>query len=249
VGIFNDITEQQMVEKARLDFIRVAAHELRTPLTSLKLGLDVLAKETKGSLNEDQQRSLDVLSLSIERLSTLARNLLDLANIDADLLLMQLQPVEVKPLLGEVVTMFSNIIREKGLYCRVEADGESRLAYADPSRLSQVLYNLVSNAVKYTKKGGISISTGDSAGGFIEICVADTGSGIPRDRQQLIFTSFNRAAEGDGREGTGLGLSIARGIIEAHGGRIWVESKVGEGSRFHFTVPVYDSGQQEHSKH
>ena len=241
VGIFNDITEQIKLEKARLDFIRVAAHELRTPLTSLKLGFDVLAKETRGALNVEQQRSLDVLSLSIERLSTLAKNLLDLASIDADLLTMQMQPVEVKPLLDEVVTMFSNIIGEKGLYCRVDTDGELKRAHADPSRLSQVLYNLLSNAVKYTETGGITVSARDYTGDFMEICVTDTGSGISPDQHESIFSGFSRARDANNREGTGLGLSIAKGIIEAHGGRIWVESEIGEGSAFYFTLPVIEN--------
>jgi PAS domain S-box-containing protein len=238
VGALDDITEQKMLEQDRLDFIRVAAHELRTPLTSLKLGFDVLAAETRGSLDEDQQRTLDVLSLSIERLSTLARNLLDLANIDADLLLMEMKPVEVQPLLEEVATMFSNIISEKGLYCRIKNDGGLKTAHADPDRMSQVLANLVSNAVKYTEKGGITISAVGSSDDFIEICVSDTGLGIPPDRQQSLFTGFSRDPVAASNEGTGLGLSIAKGIIEAHGGHIWVESKVGEGSHFHFTVPV-----------
>jgi len=192
-------------------------------------------------LNVEQQRSLDVLSLSIERLSTLAKNLLDLASIDADLLTMQMQPVEVKPLLDEVVTMFSNIIGEKGLYCRVDTDGELKRAHADPSRISQVLYNLVSNAVKYTETGGITISARDYTGDFMEICVTDTGSGILPDQHESIFSGFSRARDANNREGTGLGLSIAKGIIEAHGGRIWVQSNVGEGSAFYFTLPVIES--------
>jgi signal transduction histidine kinase len=241
VGIFNDITEQKRLEKARLDFIRVAAHELRTPLTSLKLGFDVLAQETRGSLNVEQQRSLDILSLSIERLSRLARNLLDLATMDADLLTMQMQPVELKPLLDEAITMFSSAISEKGLYCRVDTDGELRRVHADPSRLSQVLYNLLSNAVKYTETGGITVSARDSAGDLIEISVADTGSGIPPDRRESIFSGFIRARDADEKEGTGLGLSIAKAIVEAHGGRIWVQSNVGEGSAFYFTLPVIEN--------
>jgi NtrC-family two-component system sensor histidine kinase KinB len=236
VGIFTDITEQRQLENARLDFIRVAAHELRTPLTSLKLGFDLLARETRGVLDEEQQRSLDILSLSIERLSSLARNLLDLASMDAGLFTLRIERVEVKPLLEEAATVFSNTISDKGLYCSVDTDGELKPVYADPNRFSQVLYNLVSNAVKYTDSGGITISARNSGDDLLEICVADTGAGIPADLQESIFSSFVRPRDPDGREGTGLGLSITKAIVEAHGGRVWVQSRVGAGSEFFFTV-------------
>jgi len=237
VGILYDITEQRRLDTARLDFIRVAAHELRTPLTSLKLGFELLARETRGALDEEQQRSLDVLSLSIERLSSLARNLLDLASMDAGLIALNRQPVEIKPLVDEAVALFSSTIAGKGLYCEVALDGNLRPAYADASRLSQVLYNLVSNAVKYTEAGGITISARDPGDDFLEICVADTGVGISPAEQGSVFTSFVKARDASGgREGTGLGLSITKAIVEAHGGAIRVESHPGKGSRFYFTV-------------
>lgn len=240
VGIFTDITEQRQLENARLDFIRVAAHELRTPLTSLKLGFDVLARETRGVLDEEQRRSLDILSLSIERLSSLARNLLDLASIDAGLFTLKIERVEVEPMLEEAVTIFSSTISDKGLYCSIDAYGGLKPVYADSHRFSQVLYNLVSNAVKFTDAGGITISARNSGDDLLEICVADTGAGIPAELQESIFSSFVRPRDPDGREGTGLGLSITKAIVEAHGGRVWVQSRVGAGSKFFFTLRSAD---------
>lgn len=241
VGIISDVTEERRLDKARLDFIRVAAHELRTPLTSLKLGFELLARETRGALDKDQQRSLDVLSLSIERLSSLAKNLLDLAGMDAGLLTLNRQPVDIEPLMGEAAALFSGTIATKGLYCDVAVDGNLRPAYADASRLSQVLYNLVSNAVKYTETGGIVISARDPGDDFLEICVADTGVGISPGERDSIFTSFVKVRDASGaREGTGLGLSITKAIVEAHGGAIRVQSAPGEGSKFHFTVQAFD---------
>lgn len=237
IGVINDITEQKRLDNARLEFIRVAAHELRTPLTSLKLGVEMLARETRGVLDREQRRSLDVLSLSIERLSNLARNLLDLASMEAGLLTLDRRPVDVRVLMEEVAAVFSVDCAEKGLYCRVELDGKLGSASADPERISQVLYNLVGNAVKFTESGGITLSACEPGDGFIEVCVSDTGKGISPERQDEIFTSFVTAADGDeGRDGTGLGLSITKAIVEAHGGRIWVESAPGAGSRFYFTV-------------
>jgi PAS domain S-box-containing protein len=237
VGVASDVTEHKRLDEARLDFIRVAAHELRTPLTSLKLGFDMLARETRGALDKGQQRSLDVLSLSIERLSSLAKNLLDLAGMEAGLLTLDMQPVEIGPVVDEAVSLFSSAVEKKGLYCDVALDGNLRPASVDAGRLSQVLYNLLSNAVKYTEEGGITVSARDPGDGFLEICVADTGVGISAAQHDSIFTSFVKARSTEaGREGTGLGLSITKAIVEAHGGRIRVESAPGEGSKFYFTV-------------
>ena len=237
VGIGSDVTEQRRLDRARLDFIRVAAHELRTPLTSLKLGFDLLARETRGALGEEQQRTLDVLSLSIERLSELARNLLDLASIDAGLIKPDLRPVELGPLVGEAVALLSSSVEEKGLEFEILGDGDLRPAFADPSRVSQVLYNLISNAIKYTESGGITVSVRDPGGEHLEVCVADTGVGIPAEQQGFIFTSFVKVPNAEGvKEGTGLGLPISKAVVEAHGGEIWVESGPGKGSKFFFTL-------------
>jgi len=238
VGIVNDITEQKQLENARLDFIRIAAHELRTPLTSLKLGFELLARETRGVLDSEQKRSLEVLSLSIERLSRLSKNLLDLASIDAGLTTLFKGPFDVGPLLEEAVAVFEGSIREKGLTAVVDVEPGLGRAMADPGRISQVLFNLVSNAIKYTTEGSITLSAYSSGNGFLEICVADTGVGIPSAHRESIFTRFVKAqSTATAREGTGLGLSIAKAIVEAHGGDIRLESAVGKGSCFCFTVP------------
>ena len=237
VGVLIDVTDERRLDRARLDFIRVAAHELRTPLTSLKLGFDLLARETRGALGEEQQRTLDVLSLSIERLSELARNLLDLASIDAGLIKPDLRPVELGPLVGEAVALLSSSVEEKGLEFEILGDGDLRPAFADPSRVSQVLYNLISNAIKYTESGGITVSVRDPGGEHLEVCVADTGVGIPAEQQGFIFTSFVKVPNAEGvKEGTGLGLPISKAVVEAHGGEIWVESGPGKGSKFFFTL-------------
>jgi PAS domain S-box-containing protein len=239
VGIIKDLTEQKRLEGARLDFIRIAAHELRTPLTSLKLGFELLARETRGGLNGDQQRSLDVLSLSIERLSRLSKNLLDLASMDAGLLTLHTQDVEIAAMFAEAQAMFSSAVSQKGLEMTCEVEEGTRPALADPSRLSQVLYNLVSNAVKYTDSGSITMRAHDTGDSMIEISVSDTGTGIPSSAREAIFARFVKAQSAEtAREGTGLGLSITKAIVEAHGGTISVQSKVGSGSTFSFTVPA-----------
>ncbi len=239
VGVINDVTEQKRLESARLDFIRIAAHELRTPLTSLKLGFDILARETRGALNDEQQRSLDILSLSIERLSRLSRNLLDLASMDAGLITLNLQEVELESMFAEAAAVFSSEVAKKGLQMRIVVPPGTRPVRADASRLSQVLYNLVSNAVKYTDEGSITLTAADGGDGMLQISVTDTGTGIPASQKDAIFTRFVKAQSAEtAREGTGLGLSITKAIVEAHGGVIKVSSRLGVGSTFSFTVPA-----------
>jgi PAS domain S-box-containing protein len=239
VGIISDVTEQKRLESARLDFIRIAAHELRTPLTSLKLGFDILARETRGALNDEQQRSLDILSLSIERLNRLSRNLLDLASMDAGLITLNLQEVELESMFAEAAAVFEGEVKKKGLEMRIVVPPGMRPVRADASRLSQVLYNLVSNAVKYTDQGSITLIAQDPGDGMLRISVADTGTGIPASQRDAIFTRFVKAQSAEtAREGTGLGLSITKAIVEAHGGVIEVSSRLGVGSTFSFTVPA-----------
>jgi signal transduction histidine kinase len=237
--MITDVTEQKRLESARLDFIRIAAHELRTPLTSLKLGFDILARETRGALNDEQQRSLDILSLSIERLSRLSRNLLDLASMDAGLITLNLQEVELESMFAEAAAVFSGEVAKKGLEMRIVVPPGTRPVRADASRLSQVLYNLVSNAVKYTDEGSITLTAADGGDGMLLISVTDTGTGIPASQKEAIFTRFVKAQSAEtAREGTGLGLSITKAIVEAHGGVIKVYSRLGVGSTFSFTVPA-----------
>lgn len=238
VGIMSDITEQKALEHARLDFIRIAAHELKTPLTSLKLGFELLTRETRGSLNEEQQRSLEILSLSIERLALLAKNLLDLANMDAGLMILNKSEIEIEPLLEEALGMFEGQARKKGLECEIAVDPGLGRVLADPNRMSQVLFNLIGNAVKYTDKGNIKVSASVLDDGYVEICVSDSGVGIPPAKRDSIFSRFSKVDSAEtAKEGTGLGLSIAKSIIEAHGGSIRLESRSGRGSRFYFTLP------------
>jgi PAS domain S-box-containing protein len=241
VGTIKDLTEQKKLEGARLDFIRIAAHELRTPLTSLKLGFEMLARETQGALNPEQQRSLDILSLSIERLGKLSKNLLDLASMDAGLITLHMQLIDMGGLFNEAQAMFSSALREKGLEMVIDVPAGTRKATGDPSRLSQVLYNLVSNALKYTDEGTITMSVADGGGDMLHVSVSDTGSGIPAAAREAIFTRFVKAQSAEtAKEGTGLGLSITKAIVEAHGGTIRVDSVLGQGSTFTFTVPAGD---------
>jgi signal transduction histidine kinase len=199
----------------------------------------MLAKETRGRLDDDQQRSLEILSLSIERLSRLAKNLLDLASIEAGLMSLYKRPFQLEPVLGEALQVFDGALRKKGIGFSLEVEEELPEAMADPGRISQVLFNLISNAVKFTTEGSVVVSARCSTDGFIEVCVSDTGIGIPAADMESIFSRFAKVEHAEkAGEGTGLGLSITKAIVESHRGSVWVESAVGTGSSFYFTVPT-----------
>jgi PAS domain S-box-containing protein len=236
IGVIQDRTEQKRLERARLDFIRIAAHELRTPLTSLKLATELLGRELEDRLDEHEERTLEVMMLSLQRLILLTRNLLDLASMDAGLLDLRPVTLDIGPFISEVVSVFQYDLAEKQLGVEIEFPDGLPPAEADPVRMSQVVANLMSNAIKYTETGEIRI-TARETDGVVEVCVADTGCGIEKEHLGSIFSRFSKAqSAARAKGGSGLGLSIARGIVEAHGGRIWAESEPGEGSRFYFTV-------------
>ncbi len=238
IGVMTDLTEVKRLEKARLDFIRIAAHELRTPLAGLQLSTDVLAQEVRDKLDEREARSLEVLSLSLERLVALARNLLDLATLDSGAMDLELTEFALDAFLEEVSLEFEDRLEEKRLAWEVDCPADLPPVRADYGRLLQVMSNLVSNAIRYTDRGGVTLSARDAGDGMLAIEVRDTGCGIDPRFAEVAFSRFAKEQSPEvAGAGTGLGLSIAKAIVEAHGGTIGVESKLGKGSTFHFTVP------------
>jgi len=236
IGVVQDLTQQKLLEKARLDFVRIAAHELRTPLTSLKLAAEMLERQMGDRMDEREARALEVMTMSLQRLILLARNLLDLASLDAGTIQLKLSPVAVGPFIREVVSTLQYELDGKRLSVAIDCPEEIAPVEADPARLWQVLANLLSNSIKFTDEGEIRIAARESDGA-VEFSVADTGCGIDKEYLETIFSRFSKAQDvPSARSGTGLGLSIARGIVEAHGGEIWCESEPGNGARFHFTV-------------
>ena len=237
IEILVDLTDFVKLEEARLDFVRTAAHELRTPLTSLKLGLEVLTRECAKLLSEEQYRTIEVLSLSIERLSLLAKNLLDLASLEAGIMTFNFSDTNLIPIINDAINLFSSEIRKKKLNIVFKSESPVFLVHADPYRIAEVMINLLSNAVKFTDSGSVTISLKKKENDMAEICVADTGIGIPEGKREMIFTKLSGAkAPRKASEAAGLGLSICKALVEAHRGNIWFESEPGKGSRFYFTL-------------
>ena len=231
--------EVERVNRLKDEFLASMSHELRTPLNSIIGFSDLLAEQGAANFNPKQRRFLGHIQQGSRHLLELINDILDLSKIEAGRLELKYEDFEVLPAVGEVVSTVRPIATAKNIQFEISVAGDIFL-YADRLRFKQVLYNLLSNAVKFTAAGGrVSISS-SSEEHTLRFCVADTGIGIPAGEQEAIFESFHQVGTTTKgvREGTGLGLAITKRLVEQHGGTIWVESELGKGSRFFFTLPL-----------
>ena len=241
VIVLHDITELRKLERVRRDFVANVSHEFKTPLTAIQ----GFAETLLGGAIDDPQNRLRFLEIILEhsrRLARLTDDLLKLSKMDADKLELEIRRLSVAQFVESCIETTQRTAAEKELRVSVNLQQPLPDIAADRRRLAEVLQNLLDNAMQYTPAGG-QIMVGASANGAeVTITVSDTGIGIPQADQSRIFERFYRVDVARSREvgGTGLGLSISKHLVEAHGGRIWVESAVGQGSQFHFTVPIFD---------
>jgi two-component system phosphate regulon sensor histidine kinase PhoR len=238
VLVLHEITDLRRLERVRQDFVANVSHEFRTPLTAIQGFAETLLN---GALDDPAHRDrfVEIIREHADRLARLTEDLLELSQIEAGELKLELEPVSVQRLIESCIDTVRIKASSKQLAIEVKVPAETLTMRGDVNRLRQVLQNLLDNAVQYTPAGGrIEIAT-ERRESEVTVSVHDTGIGIPQAEQSRIFERFYRVDAARSREagGTGLGLSIARHIVEAHGGRIWVESTVGEGSHFHFSVP------------
>ncbi len=229
VVTFTDVSELKRLEQLKRDFVAALSHELRTPLTAIKGYLETL-REEQGSAAHPY---LDIIARHSERLILLARDLLSLSELEEKLLEPVRQPVDLMALLGDVLPLFERKIADKGLALTRPAASDPVWVTGDPSRLEQLLINLVDNAVKYTDRGNIVLGF-STDGRDVVLEVTDTGVGIPEKALPRIFDRFFVTDRARSRQsgGTGLGLAIVKHIVLQHGGKIEVESELGKGSTF-----------------
>ncbi|MFB9313008.1 ATP-binding protein [Nocardioides plantarum] len=242
VVAFRDITQRREVDRLKNEFISVVSHELRTPLTSIRGSLGLLTSGKLGELTP-RARSMATLALeSSERLSRLINDILDLERIQSGTRAMSVAPVDSFELLARAVAEMSGMAHTKDISLELpHSDGR---VLADADRIIQTLTNLINNAIKFSDPGqGVELSSVRQDDRVL-FCVRDQGRGIPEDKLQTVFDRFEQVDSSDARAlgGTGLGLAISRGIVERHGGRIWAESVLGEGTSVYFTLPSPDRG-------
>jgi two-component system phosphate regulon sensor histidine kinase PhoR len=235
--LFQDLTQLRRLETVRRDFIANISHELRTPLASMQS----LAETLQGGALDDRtaaDRFLGLMQTEIDTMNQTVRELLELSRIESGEVPFALQPVDPADICADAVRRIRMLAERNGLKLENRCPAGLPKVAADSARIEQALMNLLHNAVKFTPAGGSIRASAESRGTEVVFSVADTGVGISAEDQSRIFERFYKADRSRSGGGTGLGLSIARHLVEAHGGRIWVESTVGKGSTFYFTLPV-----------
>ncbi len=239
VLVLHEITELRRLERVRQDFVANVSHEFRTPLTAIQGFSETLLG---GALEDpiNRRRFVEIIREHAMRLARLTEDLLKLSRIEAGQLKLEFRPVSVVQLIDSCMETAQLKAVPKQLSLAVQLPAQLPPVRGDANSLQEVLQNLIDNALQYTPAGGKIEVSALSTDSRVVVTVADTGIGIPQVEQERIFERFYRVDAARSREagGTGLGLSIARHIMEAHGGHLWVESAVGEGSRFHFSIPI-----------
>ena len=237
-GTGQDVTERREVERSKDEFVSIVSHELRTPLTSIRGSLGLLDGGVLGSLPDAARRMIDIAVQNTDRLVRLINDILDIERIDSGTIEMHPQPCDAGELIGHAIACVEQFAADAQV--SLTATSESLTLCADADRVLQTLTNLIGNAVKFSAAGDTVRVSCTSRGDEVLFKVADNGKGIRADKLSLIFERFQQVDASDSREkgGSGLGLAICRKIVEHHGGRIWVDSELGRGSTFSFTLPA-----------
>jgi len=229
----------QEMDQLKSQFIASMSHELRTPLNAIIGFSGVMLKEIDGPLADQQREDLEAIFRGGKHLLGLINNVLDISQIWAGKMHLKLGDVDMAELVEDAVSITATLIEDKPIELVQMLEPDLPVIRADKTRVRQVLLNLLTNAVKYTEEGRVAVSVSRDDG-YVVVSVADTGIGIPLEYRETIFEEFGRVDASTTRkvDGLGLGLSISRRLVELHGGRIWLESEVGIGSVFHFSLPV-----------
>ncbi|MDB9494869.1 PAS domain-containing protein [Spirulina major CS-329] len=242
-GTHMDISDRKQMEQMKDELISVISHELRTPMTSLQAALKLIRTGKLGQLTAQGERMLDIAVANTERLCRLVNDILDLQRLEAGQSTLMMVNYSVAQLLQDAIAAMQSLANAQNLRFEVNFPPADLTLWGDPDYLAQVLTNLISNAVKFSPPDSTITLTGHlNAASMVEISIQDHGRGIPEEQFTHIFERFRQVDGSDSRQkgGTGLGLAICQQIIEQHGGQIWVESVVGQGSTFYFTVPTHE---------
>lgn len=256
ISVLSDITRQKELDRLKKDFVSHVTHELRTPLVAMKQAVTLIVDRTAGTINEQQEKMLQIVKRNVERLSKFINDLLDIQKIEAGRLVIHWEATDLRPLVDDVVQSLTPWAESQGIDLASALPDDLPEVYADADRVTQILTNLAGNAIKFTAKGGkVTIKASppagrDEMGHFLKVAVMDTGRGIAREDIDRIFEKFEQAGgkEATDIKGSGLGLSIVKSLVEMQGGKIWVESQLNVGSKFTFTLPVYSSSSDDDRK-
>ncbi len=235
----------QQLDQMKSEFISTVSHEIRTPLTSIREGVSLVQEKALGSLNKKQDKFMEIVQKNVNRLSGLIHDILDLSQLEVGKLELQRKAVDLSQIIKETVDSMQTMALKRKI--RIETSFGKNLprVYADEYRVSQVLFNLIGNAIKFTAEDGMiavgafQVPNEDS----VHVSVVDTGKGMAKEEIGDIFNKFHQIGRevGPGYHGTGLGLPICQEIVQHHGGKVWAESELGRGSKFTFTLPIFST--------
>ena len=234
------MTKEREFETMKLDFVSMAAHELRTPLTAMRGYLSLLNEEAGEKLSQEELQYLDRSFISANQLNSLVENLLNLSRVERGSLKLTVNPINIETIIAGVLDNLGSIAKQKNITLTFNPPKHQVIVLADHFRITEVVTNLVGNAINYTAAGGKVDITVSPEKEKATVSVIDNGQGIPASAISHLFTKFYRVQSSlaMGSKGTGLGLYISKAIIDAHRGKIWVESVEGKGSTFSFTLPL-----------
>ena len=231
--------ELETTSRHKSEFLASMSHELRTPLNAIIGFSQVLRERMFGELNEKQEEYLDDILVSAYHLLSLINDVLDLSKVEAGQIELEIARFSLRDALESGVVMVRERATVEGVRVELSADPEIDPVEGDERRIRQVVFNLLANAVKFTPEGGAVDVSAARRNGEVRISVSDTGPGVAPEDRERIFEEFQQTDVGVGvGEGTGLGLALSKRLVELHGGRIWVDSELGAGSTFVFTLPV-----------
>ncbi|HPQ81454.1 MAG TPA: ATP-binding protein [bacterium] len=243
--VMRDVTRERQLDEAKHELLTNVSHELRTPLAAISNILSNALVGVTGAIGEKLRAHLEIARLNTKRLANIIDNLLDIASLDAGSVTIRREPADFISIVEEVTKSLDIEMQQKAIRLDKELPAEPIIAYCDPAAISQVVRNLLSNAIRFSPQEGIVGLSIKHSEDRIEVAVSDSGTGIPLDEQRSVFERFHQVGRtyGPGEKGLGLGLSISRHLVELHGGSIGLKSAPNKGSRFSFFIPIYSGGK------
>lgn len=237
-----DQNKNKKIDALKQEFVSIISHQMRTPLSATKWNLEALLENKKGNkLNDWQQAKLRDAYQSNERMINLVDDIMNLSQIDEGRIQLNLDKVDLSILCREIAQQNAIFAKANNIVIKVEIDEQIPAVKGDRHKLAQVIDNLINNAIKYTQGKGVITISARIEGSAVVFSLTDQGIGIPPAAHERVFEKFFRApnAVSNQTDGTGLGLYVVQKLIQAHGGRIWFESELGQGTTFYFNLPIY----------
>ena len=226
----------EKLDKVKTQFVANVSHEFINPLTAMRMSLEYFMMDSTDHITKDEKHTIELGKKSIDRLLRLVEDLLDVSKIESGKAVLRKETIDVKELLDDILSLYKNTMAQKELILNVDMQDDIGKVCADRDKLTEIIINIFTNAIKYTPCDGTIKIKASGSKDELKFEISDTGPGIPKEYYDKIFDKYERIIK-DNQEGTGLGLPIAKDLVELHSGKLWVSSEMGKGTTFTFTLP------------